>query len=196
MNHIEIWKRINGFENYMVSDHGNVKSIKRLAPHPKARERVALKREHLLKPFLNRKGYPMVKLYHDNKRKTVAIHRLVANAFIENPQFLPQVNHKDENKQNNNVNNLEWCTNDYNIHYGTAIKRKSESIRNSEAHKQYSKRRCKRVEQIDMNGNIIKEWPCAQHASESLHIHHSQIIGVCKGKGFSAGGYRWKYKDE
>lgn len=195
MNCIEIWQEINGFENYAVSNFGNVKSIERLAPHPRARDGVALKREHLLKPFLNHKGYLMVKLYNDNQMKSIAVHRLVANAFVENPLSLPCVNHKDENKQNNCVDNLEWCTNDYNVHYGTAIKRKSKSLRESEAHKRYSERRCKRVEQTDMNGNVIKIWKSVVSVSAG-GFDDSSVIACCKGRKESYKGYKWKYHNE
>ena len=188
----EVWKSIDGFGNYMVSNLGNVKSIERLAFHPRARRGVATKREHLLKPFLNHKGYPMVKLYHNTKTKTIAIHRLVAGAFIENPHSLPQVNHKDENKQNNNVDNLEWCTNDYNVHYGTVIRRRGESIKNSEAHKRYSERRCKKVAQLDDKNNILKVWKSVVSAEDD-GFYSDGVIACCKGRKQTYKGYKWQY---
>lgn len=191
----EVWKTINGFENYMVSNLGNVRSIDRTTFHPKARTGIAPKKGRLLKPFPNHKGYLMVKLYQSRKPKTIAIHRLVATAFVENPFSLPQVNHKDENKQNNDVTNLEWCTNDYNIHYGTAIKRLGESIRNSEAHKRYSKTRCKRVVQTDMRGNIIKVWESIV-STETNGFYPEGVIACCKGRKPSYKGFKWKYYSE
>ena len=188
----EVWKTIDGFENYMVSNLGNVKSVERTVFNPKSRSGVAVKKELQLKPNLNHKGYLVVKLYNNNKSKSVAIHRLVAKAFIPNPDNLPQVNHKDENKTNNNVENLEWCTNDYNIHYGTIAKRLSEAIRNSEAHKAYSKRRCKKVAQIDESGNIIEIWNSVVSVS-TKGFYPESVIACCKGRKQTYKGYKWQY---
>lgn len=185
----EIWKDIKGFEGlYQVSNLGRVRSLDRiiLKPHPRntSMQMRCLYKGRVLKPGTNSNGYWYVEL-HDNSGNIYwnSIHRLVASTFIPNPNNLPEVNHIDENRKNNRADNLEWVTKSQNMRHGTCGAR-------------MGMKHWKAVTQMDMNGNIIKEWPCAQHASESLHIHHSQIIGVCKGKGFSAGGYRWKYKDE
>ena len=100
----KIWKDIKGYEGlYMVSNGGDVKSVK----------------NGILKPSVYKgTGYYYVGLYKDGKRKGYTIHRLVADAFIPNPNNLPCVNHKDESKINNNVENLEWCTHRYNSNYG------------------------------------------------------------------------------
>lgn len=190
--HNEIWKTIDEYEFYMVSNLGNVKSIERTVPHPRAKSGVSIKREHLLKPNITHKGYLTVKLYNGNKAKSVVIHRLVAKAFIPNPYNLPQVNHIDENKTNNCVENLEWCTNDYNAHYGTAIKRKSESIRNSEAHKAYSERRCKKVAQLDDRNNILKVWKSVV-ATKNGGFCSDGVIACCKGRKQTYKGYKWQY---
>lgn len=108
---MEKWKPIKGFENYLVSDFGNVYSTK------------AKKKMRLVKM---KNGYMHINLSKHNKKHSFYVHRLVAEAFIPNPQELPQVNHKDENKENNNVSNLEWCSNKYNQNYGTLPQRKSE----------------------------------------------------------------------
>lgn len=109
----EEYRQIIGYENlYAVSNLGFVKSIKR---------------NKQLNIVIDRYGYPVVHLCKNHKPKYVKIHRLVAQAFIPNPNDLPEVNHKDENKLNNNVENLEWCTNKYNQTYGTVIKRRSNS---------------------------------------------------------------------
>lgn len=188
----EVWKKVVGFENYEVSNLGNVRSITRITYHPRARTGVSTKKGRLLRPFPNHKGYLMVKLYQDGNQKSVSIHRLVATAFINNPLSFPQVNHKDENKQNNCVANLEWCTNDYNVHYGTAIKRKGESIRNSEAHKMYSKTRCKEVVQTDMNERIIKVWESVVSV-ETEGFCAEGVIDCCKGRRQSYKGFKWQY---
>lgn len=117
MQEKEIWKDIQGYEGlYQVSNLGNVKN--KIQPY--------LKQEKIYKKFSNSNGYLFVGLRKDKKRKFKYIHRLVAEAFIPNPNNLPQINHKDENKQNNCVNNLEWCTNKYNQNYGTIKERKKE----------------------------------------------------------------------
>lgn len=93
----EIWKSIEGYEDYVVSNLGRVKSLKN-------------KSEIILRPILDCHGYLRVNLYKNGVRNMLKIHRIVATAFINNPDGLPQVNHKDGNKENNVVNNLEWVT--------------------------------------------------------------------------------------
>ena len=106
----EIWKNIEGYEGkYQVSNLGRVKSM--------------IGQEKVLHPKKHRNGHLQIGLHKDKKRKTMYIHRLVAQAFITNPDNLPCVNHKDENPNNNNVDNLEWCTQKYNCNYGTRVDR-------------------------------------------------------------------------
>lgn len=106
----EIWKNIEGYEGkYQVSNLGRVKSM--------------IGQEKVLHPKKHRNGHLQIGLHKDKKRKTMYIHRLVAQAFIPNPDNLPCVNHKDENPNNNNVDNLEWCTQKYNCNYGTRVDR-------------------------------------------------------------------------
>lgn len=114
---MEEWRSIQGYEGlYEVSSYGRVKSLERYKSNNGG---IQLLKEKILRPHNTKKGYLTVQLR--NKRFTV--HRLVAQAFIPNPDNLPQVNHKDEDKTNNNVTNLEWCTAKYNSNYGTAIER-------------------------------------------------------------------------
>lgn len=107
---VEVWREIPNFSKYQVSNLGRVKSIDR---YTKARgNEIIHRKEKLLKSFINKKGYKQVTLYDDNGNiKTMRVHKLVAEAFIENKDNLPQVNHKDGNKLNNVVSNLEWITN-------------------------------------------------------------------------------------
>lgn len=108
----ELWKQIQGYEGlYAVSTYGNVMS---------------LRSKKILKP-LNSHGYDRVVLSFKGKIERCLVHRLVAQAFIPNPDGLPQINHKDENKKNNFVDNLEWCTPLYNTRYGTGIERQSKA---------------------------------------------------------------------
>ena len=113
----EIFKDIKGYEGlYQVSNYGRVKSLYRIQIMPTGGKRII--EERILKTIKNKKGYIGVHLSKNNKDKTVYIHRLVAQAFIPNPNNYPQVNHKDEDKTNNHVDNLEWCTAKYNSNYG------------------------------------------------------------------------------
>lgn len=119
---MEIWKEIPGFEGfYEVSQYGNVRSLDRIIVFKDGRK--IKKKGTVLKPIINQDGYLNVQLSKSDHVKTARIHRLVAEAFILNPEQLPEVNHKDEDKTNNNVNNLEWCDRFYNCGYGTRNKR-------------------------------------------------------------------------
>ena len=118
----EIWKDIKGYEDrYQVSNLGRVKSL----PHERTTPTggAYLTKPRILKPSSNGKGYMRLTLRKDNKEVSKYVHRLVAEAFIPNLDNLPEVNHKDEVKNNNKVNNLEWCTPKYNNNYGTLPKR-------------------------------------------------------------------------
>ena len=176
MKDIEIWKKIKNYENlYEISNHGKVKSVKRIIKRKKTGN-LPIK-ERILKPSINVSGYKTVALSKNDKRKIIPIHRLVAQAFISNPKNLPCVNHKDENKLNNYVDNLEWCTVKYNNNYGTKKDKVS-----------------KKVIQYDKNKNIIKEWNSIIDVQRISNINRSNIIQCCKGKRKSAGGYVWEYK--
>lgn len=122
---MEIWKNINlkGYEDfYQVSNLGRVRSVDKVDSLGR------LIRGKIKSNANNGNGYLVVNLKNNGKQKMVTVHRLVAEAFIENPKNLPCVNHKDENKTNNKVNNLEWCDHKYNNSYGTA------HIRSAKAH--------------------------------------------------------------
>ena len=123
-------------------------------------------------------GYHQVILCKEGKGKTHYIHRLVAEAYIPNPDGLPQVNHKDEDKSNNCVENLEWCDIKYNINYGTRTER-------------VAKKRSKPVYCIELN----KIFDGINQAARELGINHSSIIKCCKGKLKTTGGYHWRYAE-
>jgi hypothetical protein len=126
-----------------------------------------------------------VQVRSDNKPKWEKIHRLVAKAFIPNPHNLPCVNHKDENKLNNNVNNLEWCDHAYNNSYGNnaPLKKMAEAVR-------------KKVVMYDTDGNLIAEFDSATEAQRKTGIKQSNISKCCLGRKYfrTAGGYVWKFK--
>lgn len=137
------------------------------------------KRKKFLKPRDNKKGYLQVGLCKDGKEKNHLIHRLVAEAYIPNPENLPMINHKDENKSNNCLQNLEWCDNKYNCNYGTRNERKSDKLK-------------KTVIQYDLDGNFIKEWKSATDVGREVRFGIYQCVN---GKRKTAFGYIWKYKE-
>nr|DAQ59816.1 MAG TPA: homing endonuclease [Caudoviricetes sp.] len=186
----EIWKDIEGYEGlYQVSNLGRVKSLSNLKT----------KREKILVPIKN-KGYFYVRLFRSGKSKRVYVHTLAASAFIPNPYNYTIINHRDENGQNNNVDNLEWCTHKYNLNYGTVKQRISFRLleRNST--------RSKQVTQFDLSGNFIRTYISVHEAEKETGISSSSIRKCCKG-GYihskykkwyrltHAGGYIWKYKE-
>lgn len=168
----EIFKDIPGYEGiYQVSNFGNVKSL----------HNYRINGNHILKSRL-KKGYYQVGLRKNNKRKWITIHRLVAITFIENKNNYKYINHKDENKLNNNVENLEWCTMLYNNTYGTRIKKVIDKTG-------------KKVLQFDLDNNFIKEYNSISEAQRQTNIKSiSNISLCCNGKYKQAGGYIWKFK--
>ena len=174
MREEEIWKDIEGYEGYyMVSNMGNVKSVERTARIGNGYRTV---HERILKPRKNNDGYPYVNLCKDGNVKTCTIHRLVAQAFIPNPQSLPQVNHIDENKENNHVDNLEFCDIVYNCNYGTRNQKIS-----------------KPVIAIDKVTGLIVEFASVHEAERKLGIAHQNICACLKGRCKSCGGFQWYY---
>lgn len=151
-----------------------------------------------LKFNVTKNGYATVELFKNKKSKRLLVHRLIAQTFIFNPLNLPQVNHKDENKLNNNVSNLEWCTNAYNMNYGTRLERQINST-------DYSKENRKTIARINgktvskaviqiYRGLEINKFTSIKEASLKLEINASHIGEVCKNKRKTAGGYSWKYE--
>lgn len=125
-------------------------------------------------------GYERIMLCKNKKVILFYVHRLVAQTFIPNPNNKPQVNHIDEVKSNNNVNNLEWCTQKYNNIYGNRIKKTKEKL-------------SKKILQFDSDGNFIKIWNNINQIKEELHIKGSHIQDCCNNKRKKAYGYIWKY---
>lgn len=155
---------------YQVSNLGNVRSLN----YNKTK-----KIQHLKKVVNNKRGYLAVGLSKKGIFKIKTVHRLVAETFISNPNNLPQVNHIDENKLNNSVTNLEWCTNEYNINYGTRKERISE-------------KKGRKIIQLDKDDNIIKVWNGTCQASRELKINEGNIWEACNNKRKTAGKYKWK----
>ena len=167
---MEIWKDIEGYPNYQISTMGRVKSL----GNNKTRK------DKILKSYKNNKGYLVVHLYKEGKVKGYSIHRLVTSAFIPNPNNLPQVNHKDEDKTNNRVDNLEWCDNDYNRNYGTRTERVAKTLSIP-------------ILQFNLDGKFIKKWDSIIQVERELGFANGNIGKCCKGKKKLAYGYKWHY---
>ena len=186
---MEEWRTIDGFENYEVSNKGNVRSkdrvVKRRGVDTKLKG-MPLKESHV-------NGYVRVTLYNGNRKahKQIFIHRLVATMFVPNPDNLPYINHKDENKLNNDYRNLEWCTAEYNSNYGTSIARRV-------AHQDWQSIADKQsiaVVMKDLNGNVIKKYKSMSSAKVDGH-NVTGISRCCKGKLATYHGFNWEYDNK
>lgn len=184
----EIWRPVKGYETYYeVSNFGNVRSVDRVVIRFNGRK--CLCKGRILKPKKNNNEYLTCYLWKNSKYKFFTVHRLVAEAFLPNPDNLPQVNHKDENKANNCVDNLEWCTRLYNMRYGTCIQRGAEKRLNSP-------KLSKSVFQIDLETNqIIAEYPSAIEAARQLNIYQGGISNCCLHRCKTYKGFKWLYKE-
>ena len=172
---METWKPIAGYEGlYEVSNLGRVKSLK-------------YGKEKILKPGRTHKGYLHVNLCKDGKAKHSNVHRLVAEAFIPNPNNLQTINHKDENKLNNAADNLEWMSLKDNCNYGTRNKRVAEAQINDP-------KKSNQVQMFDkQTGELLATFPSTHEAERITGIAHQSISKCCNGKKKSAGGYIWRY---
>lgn len=174
----EIWKDVVGYEGiYQVSNTGRVRSLSR---HRIVGWADYTSKEMMLKQSENRCGYKFVWLHKNKDRKIFKIHRLVAEAFIPNPNNFRCINHKDENKANNHAENLEWCNHSYNNNYGA----RNHKVRIANG---------KPVLQYTIGGCFVREWICMREAQRETGIRN--IYEVCNGKRKTSGGYIWKYKE-
>ena len=164
----EIWKDIKYYEgHYQVSNLSRVKSIK-------------FGKEIIMKQNI-RRGYYYVCLSKNGIAKNYFVHRLVAEAFLDNPNNLPCINHKDECKTHNWLSNLEFCDYKYNTNYGTAIEKQTT-------------KRSKIVLQYDLNGNLIKEWKSASECGRN-GFNQGNVSACCRGEKPQYKNYIWKYKN-
>lgn len=207
----EMWKDIEGYEGlYQVSNTGQVKSLN-------YNQTGEIK---LLKQYTNKKGYKRTSLSKNGKVKNHWMHRLVAIAFIPNPNNYKEINHKDENPSNNNVKNLEWCTHEYNMNYGTRNERASKSMRGennpnygkhlseehkkklSESHKDKYKGKdspvSKPILMYDGEGNFIRRFDSTADANEYFGKDRncSSISNCLKGRRKTAYGHIFRYAEE
>lgn len=175
----EVWRPIPGWEGlYEASSMGQIRSLPRLTRRREGSNNNAkyLYNGAVLKPYKNRKGYPIVKLYYDGREKTYPVHRLVALAFIPNTNGLPMVNHKNEVKSDNRVDNLEWCDSKYNRNYGSGLFRFWKPVK------------CILASGEERIFNSIKE------AAIQTGVFQQNIVACCKGRVNKAGGYKWQYQ--
>lgn len=163
----EVWKDIEGYEGlYQVSNFGRVRTLK------------------IMKPAKLKKGYLYLTLSRDNKKKCTSVHRLVAKAFIHNPRNYPQVNHIDGNKENNNINNLEWCDNSFN-------QKEAYKLGYQKPRRHY--KTAYKVNQYNLEGDYIKQWESVASIERELGYSKASISGCCNGIYKKAHGYIWKY---
>lgn len=195
-----IWRDVAGYEGlYKVSDNGKVKSVDRYVEGKIGSKRLIKGKE--MKIQKSRKGYSVIVLHKNGIAKTKQVHRLVAEAFIPNLLNLPQVNHKDTNKDNNNVFNLEWITNYDNMQHaikngcykGFTEKQRESVIKNL---KYARKNKVKPVLQIRKDGEVLCEYISMVDAERKTGVDNSKICACCKGNRKTAGGYIWKYKNK
>ena len=179
----EVWKDVIGFEEaYQVSNFGRIKRKKRTDSNNRTHK------ERIMSPSIYSNGYLNVELRMNNKKRRTSVHRLVAEAFIDNPLNLPQINHEDENKANNHVSNIEWCTAQYNIRYKDGVKRRrATAILNSNAVCKYS-----------MEGEFIEKFECATDAAISVNGSCTEILSCCHHRAHSLSykGYMWRFLSE
>lgn len=171
----EVFLSVPGYEGYYeISNLGNIKS---------------LRSGKLMKQSKNKDGYKLVSLTIGGKSKCFSVHRLVAFAFIPNPENLPEINHKDENPSNNCADNLEWCDRKYNLNYGGYRERMSKT------QKEVAPRK-RSVIAYHKDGSYFKTYDSIGEAENELGIGKSCISQCLRGKQKTAGGYIWKYFTE
>lgn len=175
----EIWKDIKGYEEYYkISNYGRIYSKERFVKTCGNGRRIVGGR--IVNPVKCTNGYLEVQMHIKGKVIIKLLHRAVAEAFLPNPDNLPEVNHKDEDISNNTLQNLEWCTSKYNANYGTRNKRFGQKFK-------------KPVLQYDLNGNFIKRWDGVIDASKGVGARSECIIRCCKNRQETSAGYKWEY---
>lgn len=181
-----MWKDIENYEGiYQVSDEGEVRKVK---PG----------KEMIIKSRPDKDGYRIINLWKNGKTKCVKVHRLVAQAFIPNPESHPQINHKNEIRDDNRVSNLEWCTAKYNINYGTHTQRAADTIRGEKHTWEHIKKIREHSRNIpvlmcDIKGNPIQQFISASEAGRYVGGNATNITAVIKGRSKTYKGYIFKY---
>lgn len=182
----EVWKPVVGWEGlYEVSNTGRVRSLDRQGVNEKGHGK---RNGKVLAPNYTKFGYIRVGLSINGKKTSYMVHRLVAEAFIPNPENLPFINHKDEIRNNNNAENLEWCTRLYNMRYGNC----REKIRASHIN---NPKLSKQVVKCDLKGNPIQIYPSMAEAARKNGLSQGRISNCClkRKKCVTHGGFKWKF---
>lgn len=187
----EIWKDIEDYEGlYQVSNLGRVCGVERDTIHWNGSINVSRHRElHIMSLMKNKRGYLYVGLCKNGHRRGFTVHRLVAKAFVKNPHHYNHVNHKDENKENNHADNLEWCSLTYNNRYGTKYERQGASLR--------KRNNTRQIVQLTLSGKEIARFHSAYQAAKETGADERHIKDVCQHHyGCKTHfGYRWKFAD-
>ena len=173
----EIWKTIEDYPNYMVSNLGNVKALN----YNKTGEEKILKTSH------NNGGYHSLTLSKNNKKKQITVHKLVAEAFIPNPENKPCIDHINTDRTDNRAENLRWVTYQENQNNPKTI------VNHSVAVKGNKNPMAKEILQYTLTNEFIKSWDCSMDVQRELGINNANIIQCCKGKRKTTGGYKWVY---
>jgi hypothetical protein len=211
----EVWKDIPDYPNYQVSNYGRIKSLERTIIYKDGSKH--LYKEKILKPSNDKDGYLLIGLHKDNKCQVFRVHRLVALAFIPNPENLPIINHKNEIKTDNRVENLEFCSARYNVTYNDAHIKRGENLKGKfkgennpfygkhhtdeskkkigKAHKGRISPNRKPILQYTLDMVLIRDWDSATTASKELNINLGHITECCRGERNKCGGFIWKYKE-
>ena len=185
----EIWKDIPGYEKYyMASTLGRIKSKDRVIKTVlKGKEIKYIKRGRIMTPCLNSGKYLGLPINTDKLKKNENVHRLIAITFLPNPNNLPCVNHKDENKLNNCVDNLEWCTYQHNNVWKNRLAKSLETFNANPKNR-------RKVYQYTKDGAFIKEYESVKEATKEMGLKHSSGIYLsCNHNNCYARGFKWSF---
>lgn len=184
----EFWADISGWEDsHEVSNYGRVRTKERDVLYNNGRTHHY--RSKILKVFVNSKGYCYVYLSNQTHKKAECsrrLHQVVLCAFEKKPEGCNQINHKDENKLNNSLDNLEWCDGKYNMNYGLRTDIFRRKVTNDP-------RRSKKVKQLDLNDNVLKTFPSLRQIQREYGFQKVHIREACNGKLKTAYGYKWEW---
>lgn len=184
---MEVWKDVVGYEGlYQVSNYGKIRSVDRLVAHNNGGEQF-IKGKNKKIQIRDKDGYGQVNLYKDGKYKTLKVHRIVAEAFLGKCDENLQINHKDWDRKNNKIENLEWCTAKYNVEH-----RRSPLVVNR-AKRWYGPIRERKIVQKQIDGEIKKYYPSAASAAKENGFDSSSITKAARKKMRTYKGYIWEY---